>query len=122
MASISGNPPAGAIVVYEEKVIAEAQEASKTKNDITCHAEIEALRIAVKHFNSTNLSGCVLYSNYEPCVMCAYAIRYYKISKVVFRHRVPFFGGMSSPPDLLSTTSVPSNWSRPPEIVQVPES
>lgn len=121
LASISGNPPAGAVVVYQGNVIAEAGEASKTQNDITCHAEIEALRIATKHLQSSDLSGCVLYTNFEPCVMCAYAIRYYRISKVVFQHRVPFFGGLSSQFALLNTTDIPDHWAPPPEIVHIAE-
>ena len=121
LASASGNPPAGALIIYEGKVISEAHEASKTKNDITCHAEIEALRLAVRHLDSNDLSACVLYTNYEPCVMCAYAIRYYKVSKVVFQHSVLFFGSTSSPSGLLTTTSVPHHWAQPPEIIHVPE-
>lgn len=121
LASRSGNPPAGAVIVYNGNVIAEAEEASKTRHDITCHAEIEALRMAVRRLQSNDLSGCVLYTNHEPCVMCAYAIRYYRISRVVFQHRVPFFGGTSSQFAMLTTTDVPDHWAQPPEIIHIPE-
>ena len=44
-----GNPPVGAIIVKGDEIISEAEEAGKSKNDITCHAEIEAMRMAVKN-------------------------------------------------------------------------
>lgn len=120
LAALNGNPPVGAIIVSDQGVISEAQEAAKSRNDITCHAEIEALRIAVKRLKSNDLSGCYLYTNYEPCIMCAYAIRYYRISKVIYQHAVPFLGGISSDMPLLSTTSVPEHWAAPPEIIHIP--
>lgn len=120
-ASGSGNSPAGSMIVRNGCVISEACEATKTKMDVTCHAEIEALRIAVMKLNTTDLSGCILYTNYEPCVMCSYAIRYYRISKVVYQNSVPFFGGISSPHSVLTTRQVPLHWSSPPEILHIPE-
>lgn len=47
-AAEKGNSPVGAIIVKDDKIISEAEEAVKSKNDVTCHAEIEAVRIAVK--------------------------------------------------------------------------
>lgn len=72
-AAEKGNSPVGAIIVKDDKIISEAEEAVKSKNDVTCHAEIEAVRIAVKKLNSTNLSECILYTTHEPCIMCSYA-------------------------------------------------
>lgn len=114
-----GNPAVGSLIVKNGEIIAEAEEAGKSKNDITCHAEIEALRAAVKKLGTADLSGCILYTTHEPCVMCSYAIRFYKIEKVVYRVRVDYFGGISSSVPVLSSTEVPSNWSSPPEIVQL---
>lgn len=114
-----GNPAVGSLIVKNGEIIAEAEEAGKSKNDITCHAEIEALRAAVKRLGTADLSGCILYTTHEPCVMCSYAIRFYKIEKVVYRVRVDYFGGISSSMPVLSSTEVPSNWSSPPEIVQL---
>jgi len=116
----SGESPAGSVIVLHGRIISEASEATKTKMDITCHCEIEAIRIATKTLNTNDLSGCILYTNYEPCVMCSYAIRYHRISKVVYQHEVPFLGGISSPLSVLTTTRVPSHWSPPPEIVHLP--
>jgi len=120
LAALNGNPPVGAVIVCDQTVISEAQEAAKSKNDITCHAEIEALRIAVKHLNSNDLSGCYLYTNYEPCIMCAYAIRYYSISKVIYQNAVPLLGGISSDMPLLTTAHVPAHWAAAPEIIHIP--
>lgn len=80
-AAAKNNSPAGAVIVHNKKIISEAEEAATTKNDVTCHAELEAVRAAVKILGK-NLSVCTLYSTHEPCVMCAYAIRFYKIKQV----------------------------------------
>lgn len=82
-AAEKGNPPVGAMIVKDDKILSEAEEAGRSKNDITCHAEIEAVRIAVRKLKSTDLSECVLFTTHEPCIMCSYTIRFYKIKKVV---------------------------------------
>ena len=116
-----GNPPVGALIVRDDIIIAEAEEAGKSKNDITCHAELEAIRVAVTSLKTNDLSDCVMYTTHEPCIMCSYAIRFHKISKIVFQNYVPFLGGISSSLPLLTTTFVPDNWSNPPEIIYLPE-
>ena len=115
-AARKGNPPVGAIIVKDNEVIGEAEEAGKTKNDITCHAEIEAIRIAVKKLKSTDLSECILFTTHEPCIMCSYAIRFYKIKKVVYKNNVDYLGGVTSSMPLLISDDVPPYWSEPPEI------
>lgn len=77
-AAEKGNSGAGAIIVKDGVIISEAEEAVKTKNDISCHAEMEAIRQAVKNLNTNDLSDCILYTTHEPCIMCSYAIRFYK--------------------------------------------
>ncbi|MEO6843959.1 MAG: nucleoside deaminase [Ginsengibacter sp.] len=119
-AAEKGNPPVGAIIVRYDEILSEAEEAGKSKNDITCHAEIEAVRIAVKKLKSTDLSECVLFTTHEPCIMCSYAIRFYKIKKVVYRNTVDYLGGISSSMPLLITGDVPPHWSKPPVIVHLP--
>jgi tRNA(adenine34) deaminase len=121
LAAISGNSPAGALIVSDGVIISEGAEAATSKNDITCHAEIEALRAAVALLGSRDLSQCVLYTNYEPCVMCSYAIRYYRISKVIYQRKVPFLGGISSIFPLMTSVAFPQHWAPPPEVIQVPE-
>ncbi len=114
-----GNSPVGALIVQKGEVVAEAEESAKSKNDVTCHAEIEALRKAVSKLQTLDLSDCVLYTTHEPCVMCSYAIRFYKIKKVVYRNGVKYLGGIHSSFPILVTDEVPRHWSEPPEIVKV---
>lgn len=118
-AAEKGNSAVGAIVVRDEEIISEAEEAVATKNDITCHAELEAIRTAVHKLKKIDLSDCVLYSTHEPCVMCSYAIRFYKIKKVVYLHKSNYLGGASSSLPLLIMNEVPPHWSKPPVVVQL---
>lgn len=119
LAGEKGNPPVGALIIKEEKIICEAEEAGKSKNDITCHAEIEAVRMALNVLNTNDLSDCVIYTTHEPCVMCSYVIRFYKIKKVVFKHSVNYLGGVTSLLPMLTTANVPLHWSPAPEIIHL---
>ena len=118
-AAKKGNPPVGAIIVNSDGIISEAAEAGRSKKDITCHAEIEAIRIAVKKLGSSDLSECTLFTTHEPCIMCSYAIRFYKIKKVVFKNTVDYLGGISSSMPLLLSNDVPPHWAKVPEIVHL---
>jgi tRNA(adenine34) deaminase len=113
------NSPVGAIIIKGDEIISEAEEAVKTKNDVTCHAEIEAIRIAAKKLNSTDLSECILYTTHEPCIMCSYVIRFYAIKKIVYKTAVGFLGGISSSMPLLLSDEVPPHWAATPEILQL---
>ena len=118
-AAAKGDAPVGSIITKGEEIIAEAIEASKHKNDITCHAELEAIRLAVKTLKTNDLSGCVIYSTHEPCIMCSYAIRFYKIKKVVYQHAVNYLGGNSSSMPLLISKEVPPHWAEAPVIIHL---
>ena len=118
-AAEKGNPPVGAIIIKDDEILSEAEEAGKSKNDITCHAEIEAIRMAVRKRNTNELSDCVLFTTHEPCVMCSYVIRFHKIKKVVFQNAVDYLGGVTSPMPLLISHEVPSHWGKPPEILHL---
>lgn len=115
-AAEKGNSGVGAIIVKNEKIISEAEEAVNTKNDISCHAEMEAIRCAVKKLHTNDLSDCILYTTHEPCIMCSYAVRFYKIKEVVYHNQLQYLGGISSSMPLLITTEVPPTWSKPPII------
>ncbi len=121
-AAENGNAPVGSLVVRGEAVVAQAGEADRSKNDVTCHAEIEAIREAVRRLGTRDLSDCILYSTHEPCVMCAYAIRYYRIGKVVYGKAVPYLGGVTSAMPLLTATNVPPTWGGAPVVVHWDES
>ncbi len=118
-AAANGDAPVGSIIIKGDEIISEAIEASKSKNDINCHAELEAIRLAVKKLKTNDLSGCIIYSTHEPCIMCTYAIRFYKIKKVVYQHPVNYLGGVSSSMPLLTSKEVPAHWSEVPVIVHL---
>lgn len=118
-ASTKGDAPVGSVIIKDDEVISEAMEAGKSKNDITCHAELEAIRLAVKKMNSNDLSDCIIYSTHEPCIMCSYAIRFYKIQKVVYQHAVNYLGGVSSSMPLLLVKEVPPHWGDVPVVVHL---
>jgi guanine deaminase len=75
--------PFGACIVMGGKVIAVARN-TVLKNDATCHAEINAIRLASKKLKTFDLSGCTIYSTTEPCPMCFSAIHWAKIDKVIY--------------------------------------
>jgi tRNA(adenine34) deaminase len=118
-AAAKGEAAVGSVIIREDEIISEAIEASKDKDDITCHAELEAIRLAIKELKTNDLSGCVIYSTHEPCIMCSYAIRFYKIKKVVFLHSINYFGGISSSLPLLLVKETPPHWGDVPEVVQL---
>ncbi|AEE52511.1 nucleoside deaminase [Haliscomenobacter hydrossis] len=110
-----GNPPVGAVLIRDGLIIAEGLELARSSGDVTRHAEIEAIRAAVHILKTSDLSDCELITTHEPCVMCAYAIRHYRIRRVVYELAVPTVGGVSSKFPVLSD---PTFWeARPvPEI------
>lgn len=118
-AAEKGNSPVGAIIVQNNNIISEAEEAATSKSDVTCHAEVEAIRIAVKKLNTADLSDCILFTTHEPCVLCSYVIRFHKIKKVVFQHSVEFLGGVSSSMPVLISKEVPPLWAPPPEVIHL---
>lgn len=117
-AAAKGNAPVGCIIIRNDKIIAEAEETATSKQDVTCHAEIEAIRIA-RQLIGKNLSDCTMISTHEPCVMCAYAIRFHGIKTVIYKNEVEFLGSDSSEMDVLNTIEVPSHWSNPPKVIHL---
>ncbi len=75
--------PFGACIVKNGKVLAAARN-TVLKNDATCHAEINAIRIASKKLKDFDLSGCVIYSTTEPCPMCFSAIHWSRIGRIIY--------------------------------------
>jgi len=79
-----GEIPVGAVIVLNDKVIAKAHNLTQTLNDVTAHAEIQALTAAFHHLGAKYLNDCILYVTLEPCVMCAGALYWSQIGKIVY--------------------------------------
>lgn len=112
----TGNPPVGAIVVLDGTVIGTGIESGKSTGDITNHAEILAVRDAVKNGYAKQLHQASLYTTHEPCIMCAYVIRHHQIAAIIYGTAVPFIGGATSKFNLLITEDVPK-WGKHPKII-----
>ena len=76
--------PFGAVVVKDDKIIAEGCNRVTSTNDPTAHAEVVAIREACKKLNSFQLKDCVIYTSCEPCPMCLGAIYWARPEKVFF--------------------------------------
>ena len=79
-----GEVPVGAVVVCKERIIARAHNLTETLNDVTAHAEMQAITAAANVLGGKYLSECTLYVTVEPCVMCAGALGWAQISRVVY--------------------------------------
>lgn len=75
--------PFGACIVKRVRVLAVARN-EVLKKDATCHAEINAIRIASRKLKTFDLSGCEIYSTNEPCPMCFAAIHWARIKKITY--------------------------------------
>lgn len=76
--------PIGAIIVFNNKIIARAHNLTETLNDATAHAEMQAYTAASEALGSKYLKDCTMYVTLEPCLMCASAAYWTQISKIVF--------------------------------------
>jgi tRNA(adenine34) deaminase len=76
--------PVGAVIVIDNKVIARTHNLTELLNDVTAHAEMQAITSAANFIGGKYLTGCTLYVTLEPCQMCAGALYWSQISKVVF--------------------------------------
>lgn len=110
-----GDPPVGSLLVFKDKIIGRGIESGKSTGDITQHAEISAVKDALKNGYRDVLDQSVMFSTHEPCIMCSYLIRHHKIAKLIFGVSVPFVGGQSSVFKILETETVPK-WGHTPEI------
>ena len=79
-----GEVPVGAVVVVDQRVIARAHNLTERLNDVTAHAEMQAITAAAHFLNGKYLVGCTLYVTLEPCIMCAGALQWSQLSRVVY--------------------------------------
>ncbi|MDR2122330.1 MAG: nucleoside deaminase [Flavobacteriaceae bacterium] len=75
--------PVGAVVVSNTRILAKAHNLTESLTDVTAHAEMQAITSASNYLGAKYLSGCTLYVTLEPCVMCAGALYWSQISRVV---------------------------------------
>jgi tRNA(adenine34) deaminase len=79
-----GEIPVGAVIVINDKIIARAHNLTETLNDVTAHAEMQAITAAANFLGGKYLQNCTLYVTLEPCQMCAGALYWSQISKIVY--------------------------------------
>ena len=83
-ASQAGEVPVGAVVVCRDRIIARPHNLTETLNDVTAHAEMQAITAASNALGGKYLNDCTLYVTVEPCVMCAGAIAWAQTGRLVF--------------------------------------
>ena len=88
--------PIGCVIIKDNKVISRGFNHRESKNDVTSHAEIEAIRKASKKLNDWQLIDCDLYVTIEPCIMCTGAIIQSHIRHVYYGSEDPKGGGLVS--------------------------
>ena len=79
-----GEVPVGAVVVCRDRIIARSHNLTETLNDVTAHAEMQAITAAANFLGGKYLTDCTLYVTVEPCVMCAGAIAWAQLGRLVF--------------------------------------
>ena len=80
----AGEIPVGVVVVCKDRVVARAHNLTECLDDVTAHAEMQAITSAAASLGGKYLTGCTLYVTLEPCVMCAGAIAWAQTGRLVF--------------------------------------
>ena len=93
-AAEAGEVPVGAVVTRGDEIIAEARNAMRGSNDLTAHAEMEAIRAAGARLGTSRLDDCTLWVTLEPCAMCAAAISVARFKSLRFAAEDPKGGGV----------------------------
>ena len=76
--------PVGAVIVAENKIIARGHNLTEQLNDVTAHAEMQTITSAANYIGGKYLNDCTLYVTLEPCLMCAGALHWTHITKIVY--------------------------------------
>jgi len=100
--------PVGVVVVANNSIIARAHNLTETLNDVTAHAEMQGITAAANAIGGKYLQGCTLYVTLEPCSMCAGALYWSQISRVVFAAEDPKRGYRQNETPLHPKTEVVS--------------
>jgi len=83
-AAAQGEVPVGVVVVAQGQIIARGHNLTETLNDVTAHAEMQAITAAANHLGGKYLQDCTLYVTLEPCSMCAGALYWSQLGRLVF--------------------------------------
>ena len=97
----AGEIPIGAVIVAQGKVIGRGHNLTETLHDVTAHAEMQAITAAAEYLGGKYLTGCTLYVTVEPCVMCAGAIGWSQLPRIVFGAADPKRGYQTYAPKAL---------------------
>ena len=79
-----GEVPIGAVIVCRNQVVAHAHNLTETLTDVTAHAEMQAITMAANQLGGKYLTECTLYVTVEPCVMCAGALGWAQVPRIVY--------------------------------------
>ena len=79
-----GEIPIGAVVVCKDRIIARSHNLTELLHDVTAHAEMQAITAAAVHLGGKYLADCTLYVTVEPCTMCAGALGWAQVGRVVY--------------------------------------
>ena len=96
-----GEIPVGAVVVWNGRIIARAHNLTETLHDVTAHAEMQAITAAANIMGGKYLKDCTLYVTLEPCIMCAGALGWSQISRIVYGASDPKRGYTTFSPNSL---------------------
>ncbi len=83
-AAEAGEIPVGAVIVCRDRILARTHNLTQTLRDVTAHAEMQAITAAAETLGGKYLTDCTLYVTLEPCVMCAGALGWSQISRIVY--------------------------------------
>lgn len=83
-AAAEGEIPVGAVIVCRDRILARTHNLTETLHDVTAHAEMQAITAACEAIGGKYLADCTLYVTLEPCVMCAGALGWSQISRIVY--------------------------------------
>ena len=108
-AFIKDEVPVGAVIVAGNQIIARAHNLIETLNDVTAHAEMQAITSAASYLGGKYLKDCTLYITLEPCIMCAGALYWAQITRIVYGATDIKRGFTLNPSLLLHPTTILTN-------------
>ncbi len=115
----AGEVPVGAIVVCQGTIVARAHNLTERLNDVTAHAEMQAITAAANHLGGKYLNHCTLYVTLEPCPMCAGALHWAQIRRIVFGADDPKKGYRTVSPGMLHPKTTLTNGTKAAESAEL---